>query len=74
MEQLNTNPSYRLLVGVDSAYRTFTAASLIPGAKAKRAPKPFEQTSQGVEHFQRHLLSHGIESGAVLSVMEATGS
>ncbi len=44
------------------------------GAKPQRAPKAFEQTSQGFEHFQSHLLSCGIKPGAVLIVREATGS
>jgi transposase len=59
---------------VDIAYRTFTAASLVPGAKPRRAQKPFEQTTQGFEHFVSHLHEEGIEPGAVLIVMEATGS
>ena len=71
---MSTKPSYRLCVGVDIAYRTFTAASLVPGSKPQRAPKAFEQTSQGFEHFESHLLSSGIEPDAALIVMEATGS
>jgi len=45
LEQMSTKRSYRLFVGVDIAYQTFTSASLLPGAKPTRELKPFEQNS-----------------------------
>ena len=74
VEQMSMKPVYRLFVGVDIAYRTFTAASLVSGAKLKRESKPFEQTAQGFEQFQKRLQASGIDPGATLVVMEATGN
>jgi transposase len=74
VDQLCRKPVYRLFVGVDIAYRTFTAASLIPGAKPKRESKAFEQTAQGFGQFQKRLQAYGIDPGTILVVMEATGN
>jgi transposase len=74
LEQMRTKPIYQLFVGVDIAYRTFTAAMLAPGAKPKRKPKAYTQTIQDFERFQKRLRDHGIEPAAILVVMEATGS
>src|SRR5215470_16959865 len=71
---MRTKPSYQLFVGVDIAYRTFTVASLAPGAKPKREPKAYTQTPQDFERFQKRLQEHEIEPAAILVVMEATGS
>jgi transposase len=74
LEQMSMKRSYRLFVGVDIAYQTFTAASLLPGTKTKREQKPFEQTVQGFERFQHQLLKSESDPSAILVVMEATGS
>jgi transposase len=66
--------SYRLFVGVDIAYRDFTAALLLPGEKAQRESKAFAQTSEGFESLQQRLLATGLEPASILIVMEATGS
>jgi len=66
--------SYRLFVGVDIAYRDFTAALLLPGEKAQSEPRTFAQTSEGFEHFQQRLITSGLEPTSILIVMEATGS
>jgi len=71
---MRTKPSYQLFVGVDIAYRTFTVASLAPGAKPKREPKAYTQTTQDFARFQKRLQEHGMEPAAILVVMEATGS
>jgi hypothetical protein len=52
MEQKNTKRSYRLFVGVDIAYRDFTA-SLVQEAKTTREPHPYPQTAPGFERFQK---------------------
>ena len=65
MEQPGMKPMYRLFVGVDIAYQAFTAASLLPAAKPKRESKPFEQTAQGFEQFQKRLHVSGIDPGAI---------
>jgi transposase len=67
-------PTYQLFVGVDIAYRTFTAATLTAGARPKREPKAYAQTTQDFERFQKRLREHGIEPAAILVVIEATGS
>jgi transposase len=74
LEQMRTKPSSQHFIGVDIAYRTFTAASLTPGAKPKREPKAYAQTAQDFERFQKRLQEYGIEPAAILIVMEATGS
>ncbi|GAC1411820.1 MAG: hypothetical protein PVS3B3_30380 [Ktedonobacteraceae bacterium] len=74
MDQLGRKTVYRLFVGGDSAYRTFTAASLLPERNPKREPMPFEQTVQGFEQFQKRLRALGMDPAATLVVMEATGN
>ncbi len=74
MQSPLVRPVYQFFVGVDIAYRDFTVASLVPGTKPKREPKPFEQTGKGFEHFQTLLRESGIEPASILVVMEATGS
>lgn len=74
MPLLVIRPSYQFFVGVDIAYRDFTVASLAPGAKPKREPKPFEQTTSGFKHFQDLLRETNLEPASILVVMEATGS
>jgi transposase len=66
--------SYRLFVGVDIAYRDFTAALLQPGEQAQSEPRAFAQTSEGFEQVQQRLTSTGLEPAAILIVMEATSS
>lgn len=73
MEQKNTKRNYRLFVGVDIAYRDFTA-SLIQEAKTTREPHPYPQTAPGFERFQKRLEESGIPPSDTLVVMEATGS
>ncbi|HET8911036.1 MAG TPA: hypothetical protein VFN23_06215 [Ktedonobacteraceae bacterium] len=70
MDQRQKKPVYHLFIGVDIAYRSFTAASLASGAKPKRALKPFEQTAGGFEQFQKRLQASGIDPGAILVVIE----
>ena len=71
---MSTKPAYQLFVGVDIAYRTFTAASLAPGAKPKREPKAYAQTAQDFERFQKRLHEHGIEPADILVVREQQGA
>jgi transposase len=66
--------SHRLFVGIDSAYRDFTAALLLPGETARSEPKAFAQTSEGFEHLQQRLTSFVLEPASIFIVMEATGS
>ncbi|HXR66190.1 MAG TPA: transposase [Ktedonobacteraceae bacterium] len=73
MEQKSTKRSYRLFVGVDIAYRDFTA-SLVQGTKTTREPHPYPQTAPGFERFQKRLEESGVLPFDTLVVMEATGS
>ncbi len=66
--------SYCLFVGVDIAYRDFTAALLVPGDQAKCEPKAFAQTTEGFEQLQQRLGASGLEPASILIVMEATAS
>ena len=74
MDQPYVQSKYRLFVGVDSAYRTFTAAILVPGTRPKREAKAFEQTTQSFGTFQKRLQAYEIDPTATLVVMEATGN
>jgi transposase len=67
-------PSSRLFVGVDIAYRDFTAALLVPGEQAKCEPTAFVQTAEGFALLQQRLGASGLEPASILVVMEATGS
>ena len=73
MEQKITKPSYHLCVGVDIAFREFTAASLVAEAKPTRESHSYAQTGAGFERFQTHLQESGVAPGDILVVMEATG-
>lgn len=73
MEQKNTKRSYQLFVGVDIAYRDFTA-SLVQGAKTTQEPYPYPQTVPGFERFKKRLEESGVPPPDTLVVMEATGS
>jgi transposase len=72
-EQKDTKRSYRLFVGVDIAYRDFTA-SLVQGTKTTREPHPYPQTAPGFERFQKRLKESEVPPSDTLVVMEATGS
>jgi transposase len=74
VEQKITKQSYQLFVGVDIAFREFTAASLVAGAKPTRESRPYAQTGPGFERFHRRLQESGVAPGDILVVMEATGS
>lgn len=74
MKPSTLTPSYRLFVGVDIAYRDFTAALLVPGDQAKCEPKAFAQTAEGFEQLQQRLGASGLEPASILIVMEATAS
>ena len=71
MEQKNTKRSYQLFVGVDIAYRDFTA-SLVQGAKTTQEPYPYPQTVPGFERFKKRLEESGVPPPDTLVVMEAT--
>lgn len=73
MEPKSPKRSYRLFVGVDIAYRDFTA-SLVQEAKTTREPHPYSQTASGFERFQKRLEESGVPPPDILVVMEATGS
>lgn len=64
---------YQLFVGVDIAAATATAAWLPPGGGLTR-PMTIDQTPAGFAAIERRLLATGHAPGAILVVMEATGS
>jgi len=51
LEQMSTKRSYRLFVGVDIAYQTFTSASLLPGAKPTRELKRLNKQHKTLSAF-----------------------
>ena len=62
-----------LFVGIDIAAKTAMAAIQRPGAKASRS-FTLEQTPEGYTSLRHQLQATGHAPGAVLVVMEATGS
>jgi hypothetical protein len=71
VEQKFTKHGYQLFVGVDIAFREFTAASLVAGAKPTRESHSYAQTGAGFERFQTRLQESGVAPGDILVVMEA---
>jgi transposase len=67
------DPHIACFVGVDIAAKSFTVALLLPGAKPKLEPKPFNQDADGFAQFMAQLQARGVAPQQYLIVMEATG-
>lgn len=71
---MSEKTNYQLFVGIDIALKTFCAAILIPGGKAKSEPKPFNQTEESYQKLANILLESQLLPEQILIVLEATST
>ena len=73
MKTGQTEPTYKLFVGIDIAATTAVVSTQRPGAKASRS-FTIDQTLESYNRLVNKLQASGYVPSCILVVMEATGS